>query len=162
VNCRTKASLSVDLRVNANMSVGLSRLAHTSPCIKHALYYFHLNKYALDTIESDACCRSCYAYICFRIAHKLYRHFWPYILITSWLIYSAAVNFFHYRPNFLFIPIIEYIVAYLPKVRLLSHRNLERHATIEARVFISHCWVTHATVERVAAPRLTCCYATQR
>jgi hypothetical protein len=27
------------------------------------------------------------------------------------------------------------------------------HATIEVRVFIARCWVTHATVERVATPR---------
>jgi hypothetical protein len=36
------------------------------------------------------------------------------------------------------------------------------HATIEVRVSAARCWVTHATVERVAAPRLACCYATQR
>jgi hypothetical protein len=49
-----------------------------------------------------------------------------------------------------------------PMQELLSHRNLERHATVEERVFAARCWVTHATVERVAAPRPASFVATQR
>jgi hypothetical protein len=34
-----------------------------------------------------------------------------------------------------------------------THKPPNMHAKIEERVFIAHCWVTHTTVERIAAPQ---------
>jgi hypothetical protein len=54
------------------------------------------------------------------------------------------------------------IVAYLPTAKTVKPQNpWNKHATIEVRVFIACCWITHATVG-VAPSRLARCYATQR
>jgi hypothetical protein len=46
------------------------------------------------------------------------------------------------------------IVGCLPHARTVKpQKPRNTHATIEIRVFIARCYVTHATVERVAKPR---------
>jgi hypothetical protein len=54
------------------------------------------------------------------------------------------------------------VVCLTHEINLRPQKPQNTHATIEVRVFIARCWVTHAAIERIAAPRLACYYATQR
>jgi hypothetical protein len=54
-------------------------------------------------------------------------------------------------------------VAYLPHARAAeAQKPRNTQTTIEVRVFIPRCWVSHATVEWAAAPRPATLVATQR
>jgi cytochrome c553 len=61
---------------------------------------------------------------------------------------------------------LKYTAAYLPKARTVKPQKPQKtrnnRIVLHELVFAARCWITHATIERIAAPRPATLVATQR